>query len=95
VNNTQINAALERCVVVFLAWGVGRGWVAPEDAAVYAGGIVALISAAVAIYNNRSKRLAENVAATGMTVIAPAAIADNSKSTAVLSASQFTVIPKP
>ena len=94
LNTTQVNEALERLLLALAAWAVGKGYIAPEDATVYAGGLVAVFSAGVAIYNNRSKRLAEKAAAQGMTVIAPPNIADASKSPDVISSASVNVVPK-
>jgi hypothetical protein len=93
-NNTQINAALERFAVVALGYAVGKGWIAPEDVTTYAAAFVAVVSAGLAIWNNRSKRLAEKTAAAGMTVIAPPQIADNTKSSAVVSSAEYSAQPK-
>lgn len=93
-NTTQINGALERVAVVAAGYAVGKGWIAPEDVTTYVGIAVALVSGALAIWNNRSKRLAEKTAAAGMSVVAPARIADASKSPNVFSEASSAVVSK-
>lgn len=94
LNTTQINAALERLAVVALGYAVGKGWIAQEDVTTYAAAGVAIVSAILAAWNNRSKRLAEKAAANGMQVVAPPSIADASKSQDVVSSAAFEVVSK-
>ncbi len=94
LNNTQIVGFIERFAVISVGYAVGAGYVAQDDAQAYIGFIVALVSGGFAVWNNRQKRLAEKAAATGMTVIAPAQIADNSKSSNVVSSAENMVVPK-
>lgn len=94
LNNSQLVAVIERFAVVAIGYAVGNGIVAPEDAQTYVAVAVAIVSGGLALWNNRSKRLAERTAQAGMTVLAPARIADNSKSIAVISSADNMIVSK-
>jgi hypothetical protein len=94
LNNSQVIAFVERLAVVATGYAVGKGFVAPEDATTITAILVAIVSGAIALWNNRNKRLAERTASAGMTVIAPPQIADHTKSRAVVSSADNMVVPK-
>lgn len=94
LNNSQITAVLERFAVVAVGYAVGKGYVSIEDTQTYVALFVGLVSGGLALWNNRSKRLAERAASAGMTVIAPANIADNTRSMAIVSSEENMVVRK-
>lgn len=94
LNNSQIGGMIERLAVVAVGYAVGAGYVAADDAQTFTALIVAVVSAGIAIWNNRKKRLAERAASAGMTVLAPTKIADNTKSSAIISSDQNMIVPK-
>lgn len=94
LNNSQIIAFVERLAVVATSYAVGKGFVAPEDATTITAVLVAVVSGGIALWNNRSKRLAERAASAGMTVVAPPQIADHTKSNAIVSNTDNMVVSK-
>lgn len=94
LNNSQISSMIDRLATVAVGYAVGAGYIAPEDQQTFIAFVVAGISVVAAIWNNRKKRLAERAASAGMTVLAPTNIADNTKSSAIISSEQNMIVPK-
>lgn len=94
INNSQITAVLERFAVVAVGYAVGKGYVSIEDTQTYVAMLVGVVSGGIALWNNRNKRLAERTASAGMTVIAPAKIADNTASSAIVSSDTNMIVRK-
>jgi hypothetical protein len=92
VNNSQILAVFERLAIVGAGFAVGHGWISVEDSEPVIAAVVAIASALFAVWNNRNKRLAERTASAGMTVLAPKAIAETTKSEKIISSAENVVV---
>lgn len=94
LTNNQLASVFERLATVAVSYAVGAGFIDAGDEHVWSALLIAVCSGAYALYSNRSKRLAERAADAGMTVIAPAKIADKSNSPGVISAETFVATRK-
>ena len=68
-NWSQVSGVIERVVMAGVMFGVGKGWIASDDAVNMTGLIVGISAAVYAYWVNRPKNLIKQAASVDKTVI--------------------------
>jgi hypothetical protein len=85
-NWSQVSGVIERVVMAGVMFGVGKGWIASDDAVNMTGMIVGISAAVYAYWVNRPKNLIKQAASVdGTVVVTKPEIAYNTTNTNIVS----------